>query len=284
VIDRKPRGRAVQDGAVVASEDLALSWWDPAVQWGLAVFETIAVRGAVPRQLVDHLQRLAAAALRFGVPIPATAELAEAAHVVAADVGDGDAWLKIVVSRSGRWAAFAGAASDGERGRPVSAIVLPWRRHRLDPTAGLKSTSYAAHLLGIQEARRRGADEGLWLNDRGHVFEACTGNLFVVRGRAVVTPAIADGARDGVTRARAIPALRAFGLSVRLSKVRLPALRAADDIFLTSSVNGVRPVVRVDGKDVRGGQPGPTSRRLAERLDAEESAHRAVDGGGRRGV
>jgi branched-subunit amino acid aminotransferase/4-amino-4-deoxychorismate lyase len=133
---------------------------------------------------------------------------------------------------------------------------------------GIKSIGFAASVLGLEEARRLGADEGLWLNDRGHVIEACTANIFVARGRAVVTPSLKDGARDGVTRALAIDALRAFGLSVRQSKVRIATLRAAEEIFLTSSLRGVRPVVRVDGRSVRRGEPGPISRRLAERLAA----------------
>jgi branched-subunit amino acid aminotransferase/4-amino-4-deoxychorismate lyase len=143
---------------------------------------------------------------------------------------------------------------------------------------------HAAFLLGLEEARRRGADEGLWLNDRGHVIEACTGNLFVVRGRAVVTPALSEGARDGVTRSRAIPALRELGLSVRQSKVRIATLRAADEVFLTSSLSGVRPVVRIDARNVRGGDPGPTSRRLAERLIADEMTRGVVQDGRRQGA
>ena len=87
------------------------------------------------------------------------------------------------------------------------------------------------------------------------MFQACAGNVFVVRGRAVVTPSLEDGARDGVVRALAIEALRGFGLSVRQSKVRLAALRSADEVFLTSSLCGVRPVVRIDARDVRGDDP-----------------------------
>ncbi len=266
MIDRRPLGRAVFCGAVVASDAALLPWSDPAAQWGLGVFETIAVREFAPRHLDLHLRRLSVAALRLGVPVPAEAELARAALLVAEDVGGGSGWLKILVSRSERWAVFAGPIDPMDRGRAVLAVVLPWRRHRLDPMAGTKSVSYAASILGLEEAQRRGADEGLWLNERGHVIEACTGSVFVVRGRAVVTPALGDGARDGVTRALAIPALREFGLSVRQSKVRIATLRGADEVFLTSSLRGVRPVLRIDGRNVRGGGPGPISRRLDERL------------------
>jgi branched-subunit amino acid aminotransferase/4-amino-4-deoxychorismate lyase len=267
----------VHCGAIVESEALLLPWNDPAAQWGLGVFETIAVRDAVPRHLDDHLRRLSAAAHRLSVPLPAATELTRAVRLVAEGAPDRHAWLKILASRSGQWAVFAGPIDPADDGRSVSAVVLPWRRHRLDPTAGIKCVSYAACILGLEEARRRGADEGLWLNERGHVIEACTGNIFVARGRAVVTPALRDGARDGVTRWRAIEALRELGLSVRQSKVRIATLRSADEIFLTSSLRGVRPVVRINGWNVRGGDPGPISRRLAERLVANDAQNDAIE-------
>ena len=276
MIDRKPQGRAVLGGAIVDSEALLLSWSDPAAQWGLGAFETVAVRDALPRHLEEHLVRLGGAARRLGLPLPAEAELIRAVRAVAAGTPGGRAWLKILVSRSGQWTVFAGLLDPADEGRPVSAVVLPWRRHRLDPTVGIKSVGYAGAILGLEEARRRGADEGFWLNDRGHVTESCTGNVFVARGRAVVTPALRDGARDGVTRARAIAALRGFGLSVRQSKVRIATLRAADEIFLTSSLRGVRPVVRIDGRNVRRGDPGPISRRLSEHLILDDARYDVV--------
>ena len=277
MIDRRPEGRAVLCGSVVASEALLMPWDDPAAQWGLGVFETIAVHDAAPLHLDGHLRLLRAAASRLGVPLPEPGELARAAGIVAEGAPGGRGWLKIVASRSGQWAVFGGPTDPVEDSRAVSAVVLTWRRHRLDPMSGLKSLSFAAGILGLEEARRRGADEGFWLNERGHVIEACTGNVFVARGRAVVTPTLSDGARDGVTRARAIAALRGFGLSVRQAKVRIATLRGADEIFLTSSLRGVRPVVRVDGRDVRGGDPGPISRRLAARLAEHDALHSAIE-------
>ena len=273
MIDRRSEGRAVHCGTLVESEALLLRWDDPVAQWGLGVFETIAVRDAEPRHLEEHLRRLGDAARRFGVPLPTADELTRAVRLVAEGVSIGSRWLKIVVSRSGQWVVLAGPIDPADEGKTVAAVVLPWRRHRLDPTAGIKSVGYAACVLGLEEARRRGADEGFWLNERGHVIEACTGNVFVARGRAVVTPSLQDGARDGVTRWRAIVALRELGLSVRQSKVRIATLRAADEIFLTSSLRGVRPVVRVDGRKVRGGDPGPLTRRLAAQLLASEARH-----------
>lgn len=269
MIDRQPHGRAVFCGAIVSAEALVVPWSDPAAQWGLGVFETIAVRGLRPRRLGDHLLRLAAAAHRLAVPLPAPSELQHAARTVADELGGEPGWLKIAASRSGQWAVFGGRLDPEEIGRSVAAIVLPWRRHRLDPTVGIKSLGYAPSIMGLEEARRRGADEGFWLNERGHVIGGSTGNVFVVRGRSAVTPKLSDGARDGVMRARALSSLRRFGLAVRQSKVRILTLRGADEVFLTSSLCGIRPVLRIDGRSVRTGEPGTISRRLAAAIDEE---------------
>lgn len=269
MIDRRPFGLAVASGAVISADVLALSWSDPASQWGLGVFETVAVRAFAPQWLDAHLARLAAGASRLDVPLPPLPALADAARTVAGETGGTLSWLKIAVSRSGAWAVFGGPADAEAMGRSVSAVVLPWRRHRLDPITGIKTMAYAPAILGLEEAGRRGADEGLWLNDRGHLIGAASANVFVARGRMVVTPALSDGARDGVTRARAISALRQHGLTVRETKVRMTTLRGADEVFLTSSLKGVRPVVRIDQRPVRRGEAGAISRRLQAALDAE---------------
>jgi branched-chain amino acid aminotransferase len=279
VIYRQPAGLAIADGVAVDAASLSLPWSDPAVQWGVGVFETVAVSDGAPRHVEAHLALLDQSAAELAVALPERARLLRAVSDVAAGIATGFGWLKVLASRSGRWVVFGGVSDPSLAGRAVSAIVLPWRRHRLDPAAGLKSLAYLASVRGLEEAQRRGADEGLWLNDRGHVVDGCTANVFVVRGRAAVTPAPSDGARAGVTRARAIEALRAFGLQVREAKLRVLALRSADEIFLTSSVGGVRAVVRLDGRDVRRGTEGPVTRRLAGALASENERADPVAGG-----
>src|SRR5262249_18618752 len=213
------------------------------------------------------LPPMAAPARRLDGPLRGGGGFVPAAEGVGAGVEGGHGWLKLSVPRSGRGAAFGGRSIPADEGHPISAVILPWRCHRLDPLAGIKTLAYAGALCGLEEARRHGADEGIWLNDRGHVIEACTANVFAVRGPSAVTPSPSDGARPGVTRGLAIEALRGLGVQVRVAKLRVIALRGADEILLTSSLGGVRPLVRLDGRDLRGGKAGPLARRLAELLE-----------------
>ena len=167
---------------------------DPAVQFGLGVFETVAVREGRALEREEHLARLRACASRVGVPLPDPGDLGAAVEKAAAGVPDGFGWLRVVASRSGRCFVFSGPMDPAEEGRAATAALLPWRRGTRDALAGLKTLNYGASVLGLEEAGRRGADEGLWLNERGHLAEGCSSNLFVVRRRAVFTP----GARDGI--------------------------------------------------------------------------------------
>ena len=66
----------------------------------------------------------------------------------------------------------------------------------------------------MEQARRQGADEGLWLNSRGHLAEGCTSNVFVVQGGKLFTPAERDGILPGVVRALTLRAARSGGLPV----------------------------------------------------------------------
>lgn len=257
MIDRRP---------TVRSSDASLPWSDPATQWGLGIFETIAVRDGEPRFVDEHLARLVSAAAQMSIPMPDRKALEGTLAQLAHKLESGHGWLKLLVSRSGHWTVFGGPSDPAEENRPVSVVLLSGRRHRLDPLAGIKSLASAAMHLGLEEAQRSGADEGIWLNDRGHVMEACTANVFVLKGRRVTTPALSDGALPGITRARAMTALKGMGYTVAEGKVRVDALRDAREVFLTSSLSGVRPVVRLDGRDIGSGRPGSCATRLADKL------------------
>jgi branched-subunit amino acid aminotransferase/4-amino-4-deoxychorismate lyase len=246
------------------------------VQSGLGAFETLAVRDGLPLDWSAHLDRLRASASRLDVALPDGETLAAAAAGIASRVEGGCGWLRVVALRDGPCAIFGGPIDPEEEGRPTSAVVLPWRRSPSDPLAGFKTMNYAAFVLGLEEARRRGADEGLWLNTRGHLSEGCTSNVFVISGRKLFTPAPRDGILPGVTRVRVLAAARQLGLAVHEGKVRLKRLERAGEAFLSSSVRGIRPLVMVDGKKVRDGQPGPVTRAIAERVRASGKAGESV--------
>lgn len=267
-----PEGEVLLDGSWVLASEARFDLADAGVQSGLGVFETVAVRHGVPLDGAEHVRRLVDGASRLAVPLPPFSEIEAGLKAVAARVVTGHGWAKIIATRGGRLAVFGGVSDPADEGRPAAAILLPWRRSPHDPLAGVKTLNYAPFVLGLEEARRRGADEALWRNTRGHLAEGCSSNLFVVRGRRVYTAAVREGILPGVTRALAIRAIGSLQLPVHEGKVRLDRLLRADEAFLTSSLRAVRPLVTIEGRPVGTGRPGPITRAVARFVaDAREA-------------
>jgi len=251
------------DGRRVSAVEAGIPLNDAAVLAGLGLFETVALRGGRVLDLDPHLRRLADGARRIGIAPPPRPAIENAVARAADEEPAGCAWLKIVVTHGGHWAVFTGALDPAEVGRSVTAVLLPWRRPLADPLAGVKSLSYAHNVLGLEEARRRGADEGIWRNTRGHLAEGCTSNLFVIHDRKLYTPAEREGILPGVVRALTLCTASDLGLTVRVGKLRLKRLENAHEAFLTSSLTGIRPLVRFEGRAVADGRPGPLTGALA---------------------
>src|SRR5207245_1977077 len=130
--------------------------------------------------------------------------------------------------------------------------------------------NYLNSILALGEAHAAGADDALMLDLRGQVTEGSTSNVFFVQGSVVVTPPLALGMLEGVTRAIAIEVARGEGLIVREEAHGVEALAAADEVFVTSSLREVMPVTRLvlldsakaDRRTVGDGKPGTVTRRL----------------------
>lgn len=254
------------DGRRETTEEVGLTVSDPAFHVGLGLFETIAARAGRVLDLAPHLERLSAAAERLAVPLPESSRLESWVRDVAADPQLRCGWVKIVATRGGRCFVFGGTMDPTEEGSPATAVLVPWRRNPGDPLCNLKTLNHAASLLGLEEAQRRGADEGLWLNTRGFLAEGSTSNLFVVRRGRLFTPAVRDGILPGVVRALALRAASEAGRSIHVGKLRVKRLREADEAFLTSSLRGIRPLIRFEDRPVGRGEPGAWTRRIAERV------------------
>lgn len=284
----EPEGAVWIDGILAEAAAAVVPLRDLGVQSGMGVFETLAVRRGLPVDLEEHLRRLERSGAFLSVPLADRDTIEGAVRAVALRVPDGHGWLKIVALRGGHAAVWGGSSPRAEEGASARAILLPWRRSRRDPLAGVKSTSYATFVVGLEYARSRGADEGLWRNDRGRVTEGCASNLFAIRGRSLLTPALREGILDGVTRGKAIAAAREIGMAVHEVSLRVPRLVNAEEAFLSSSTRGIRPLLAVDGKTIGSGEPGGFTMAIARAtarlrgIEEEESQSARTTAGGTR--
>jgi 4-amino-4-deoxychorismate lyase len=238
---------------VLRADDLGLAR-------GESVFETMRVTDGRPAFLDLHLERLARSAARVAIDLPGGwAELARAA---ARAYGTADGVLRLTCSKGAPDAAPVGfalvtpvpAASVAAREHGVRAVTLtlgvpaglradaPWL------LGGVKSTSYAVNMATLRAAEAAGAADAIWTSTDGYVLEAPTSTVAWVRdGRLVTPPAEQVGTLPGTTAAVAL-GLSPVPVDVRLGTV--DELRAADEVMLLSSVRGVTPVVRLDGREL----------------------------------
>lgn len=129
----------------------------------------------------------------------------------------------------------------------------------------IKSTGkYVANIQAKIEANQVGAGEGLMLTEEGHVAE-CTGdNIFFIRDGAVYTPPAFLGILEGITRQTVIDLLGEMGVKIEEKVFTRFDLYTADEAFLTGTAAEVIPMVKLDGRAIADGKPGPLTRKLIE--------------------
>jgi len=101
--------------------------------------------------------------------------------------------------------------------------------------SGIKSTGYLVSVLARREAAARGLDEALLLNERGHIAEGGTSNVFFVKAAALVTPSLEAGILPGITRELVLGLAASLGISVSQGEIGVPELAGFDEAFLTAS-------------------------------------------------
>jgi branched-chain amino acid aminotransferase len=260
------------NGALTSLEDAAISPLDHGIVVGDGVFETIRVYRGQPFAWTRHVKRLHASADGIGLTAPPFEELRDAADAVLAANGFTEARLRITVT--------GGPAPPGSRRAPVpptvvvvafeleptaeiaSVMVVPWTRNEGGALVGLKTISYAENVRALAYVEARGANEAIFPNTQGNLCEATGSNVFLVLDGACLTPPLAAGCLNGVTRQLLLEIASWTGVEIEERDVPVDALRRADEAFVTSTVRELQPIGSVDGAALPAA-PGPITAQLA---------------------
>jgi 4-amino-4-deoxychorismate lyase len=266
---------AVGGRGVVDPDEPVLHADDEAILRARAAFETVRVYGGRPFRLDAHLERLAASSERIGLPgLDAPALRALAADALAA-AGEPDAALRVLwtAGREGgapvALALVSGLPAWIEQARARGIRAVSLRGVRADAAwllGGVKSTSYAVNMAAEAEARRRGADDAIFVDAEGVVLEGPVTNVWWRRGSTLFTPALELGILAGVTRAVVLEQAGGLGYDVREGVFGLPELAGADEAFTSSSVRELLPIAELDAAPVGEGVPGPAAAELQRAL------------------
>jgi branched-chain amino acid aminotransferase len=272
------------NGKLFDKADAKVSVYDHGLLYGDGVFEGIRVYAGKVFRLHEHVERLYESARHICLEIPWSRErmAEEVLRTVRANQKH-DGYVRLVVTRgAGSLGIDPAKAADpqvivivddislypskyyDEGLEVITSSFMRTPANSLNPR--VKSLNYLNNILAKMEATRAGCQEAIMLNQLGEVAE-CTGdNLFLVKHGLVRTPPLNAGILGGITRGAVIELAEAAGITVEQTPLTRHDVYIADECFLTGTAAEVVPVVKVDGRPISNGKPGPLTRQLRERF------------------
>jgi branched-chain amino acid aminotransferase len=270
------------DGKYCSERDAKVSVFDHGLLYGDGVFEGIRAYHGHVFKLKEHIDRLFYSAKAILLEIPMShAQLMRATVETCRANKLRDGYIRLVVTRGVGTLGLNPSTCKKPSviiiadkiqlyppelyQRGLDIITVPTTRNlhsALNPA--IKSLNYLNNILAKIEANNAGVEEAVMLNAEGFVAE-CTGdNLFIVKNRALFTPPLSAGALYGITRQTVIELAEEAGLKVSEPNLTRYDLFNADECFLTGTGAELIPVVKIDGRVIGTGKPGPITRRLEE--------------------
>lgn len=241
---------------IIRAETSFLSATSSAALYGKGVFTTVAFYRFEPFVWEKHFLRLSANAAKIGIDLPEVSEktLKSALLELACrnNLENGRARLTVFDESPSRiWqneakikTSFLIQTADF---RPFSKdrrlMVSPFRVNSTSPLVNVKSCNYLENILALEDAKAKGFDEAVRLNERGEIVSAATANIFWIKNETLFTASTKTGCLPGTTRAFILE-----NFAVEQVKAPLFALAEADAIFLTSAGIGIVKIKSFDGK------------------------------------
>jgi branched-chain amino acid aminotransferase len=274
------------DGKFYAERDAKISVFDHGLLYGDGIFEGIRAYNGRVFKLKEHIERLFCSAKSILLTIPLSPEAVTKAVIDACRQNKlRDGYIRLVVTR--------GVGSLGlnpnrcqrpgviiiadkirlypaemyEQGLTVITVPTVRNLHSaLNPA--IKSLNYLNNILAKIEANNGGCEEAIMLNSEGFVAEGTTENIFIVKNGTLMTPPFSAGALYGITRETVLELARKAGLAITEPNLTRHDLFNADECFFTGTGAELIPVVKIDGRVVGSGKPGPVTTRLVEQYRA----------------
>ena len=239
----------------------ALSVGELSTQRGDGIFESIGVVDRHPQELIAHLDRLAHSAELCDLPVPHREQWRQAVAAAAEHCAErGESVIKLILSRGVEhgptptaWVTAADAADNSAVRENGIRVVTLDRGYGIDTPArapwlllGAKTLSYAVNMAAIREARRRGADDAIFVSSDGFVLEAPTASLVLRIDGRFITPAPNGGILHGTTQLSLFEHLAELGHETAYETIPVGALTTADAAWLLSSVRLAAPITAID--------------------------------------
>jgi len=159
------------------------------------------------------------------------------------------------------WGSYLG---EGALENGVRVTISPWRKFHSTsfPTVAKSSGQYLNSLLAVQDAKAKGFDEALLLNQEGTIAEGAGQNIFIVKNGELFTNAEDSSILMGITRETLIYLATEMGIAVHIGKLSLGQLFNADEAFFCGTASEVTPICEVDSRNIGNGKSGPLTQKI----------------------
>ncbi|MDD4953525.1 MAG: aminotransferase class IV [Candidatus Omnitrophica bacterium] len=248
---------------------------DPGFLYGFGLFETMRAKRGRIIYLNAHLSRIKASCVLLGLAFPYSPEKTKKIIGQAIDrSGLADAYVRLTLWKQEQG---AGVCVMVKRYRPypqdkykkgIKITVSSLRQAEGSSLARIKSANRLLFELSYLEARKKGFDGSLILNNRGYVSESSRSNIFFVKDGQIFTPALSCGCLDGITRRGVFTLAEKDKIKVNHGKFTLDDFYAADEVFLSNSLAGIMPVAYIDKTMIGDGRCGKITQQFITRYNS----------------
>jgi branched-chain amino acid aminotransferase len=268
------------DGALTPIADGRIPILDHGFLFGDNVYETLRTYNQKPFLFSRHFERLKRSAQAIFLDLPCSRQqlFDETLRTLKAAGAATEHRLRITITRGSGDVSPDPSSCDApnviifatpmaeipaavyEKG--VEVIVSTFYRSR--QLGDAKTGNLLRSVLALREAKAAGAFEAITLTSEGKISDGITSNIFLIQGSRLLTPSQESGILEGITRGVVLDLAKRAGLTVFEGLLDLSEIDKSSELFLTSSTRGVVPIVRVSGKAVGSGQPGPVTKQLMD--------------------
>lgn len=271
------------NGTFLPLNEAKVSVLDRGFLFGDGVYEVIPVYGGKAFRLEEHLRRLdrSLEGIRMASPLSDS----EWADIFARLIdGPADQYIYLQVTRGAQpkrdhaipaeieptvfvmCSPIAPIPAEGIRAVTVPDIRWHW--------CHIKAITLLSNVLLRQEAVDRGAAEAILVREGGLVTEGAASNIFIVKDGVVITPPKGNEILPGITRDLVLELAPVHDVPSEERDFTLDELRAADEIWMTSSTREILPVIELDGAPVGQGRPGPVWQKMQGHYQAYKQSLR----------
>ena len=248
------------DGETVPPQEAKIDIVSDSVLFGIGVFETLRTfKNRKLFRLERHIDRLLRSAATVSIPVRQShAEICDCTTALVARSEAAIQRVKVVAFKSKLVVISTPLVPDRSIYDGVSLKSVTMRRTLPE----IKATSYLDCLLAHGAAREQGCYEALLVDDAHYVYEGSRSNLFWVENRRLFTRM--NRVLPGITRETITEELSP---NVQSGHIRLSHLQLTDEVFITNSIIGICPVLKIDGRTVGSGSVGNMTNDLKKRYD-----------------